>query len=109
MEKSETAWINYFALDHSRLQLHFHVQKLTRTLQAAHLHRLSVDPLDSPQLRQIFDADARKAKAHHHYQLMLQHLSKLFQIETSYLHDRREVQLILHVPMAPADSILWLF
>ncbi len=42
MEQSETTWVNYFALDHARIQLHFHLQKLTRVLQAAHLPWLSI-------------------------------------------------------------------
>jgi hypothetical protein len=108
MERSETTWVNHFALDHVHIQLHFHIQKLTRSLQAAHLHHLSVDLLDSDQLCHIFDTAARKAKAHQ-YQLMLHRHSDLFQIETSYLHNGRDVHLILHVPMAPADSILQLF
>ena len=28
MEKSENTWVNYFALDHARVQLHFYLQKL---------------------------------------------------------------------------------
>jgi hypothetical protein len=40
---------------------------------------------------------------------MLCHPSDLFQIKTSYVHNRQDVNLILHVPVAPADSILWLF
>jgi hypothetical protein len=108
MERSETTWVNYFALNHSRLQLHFHLQKLTRVLQAAHRHRLSVNLLDDKQLRHIFDAAARKAKTHH-YQLMLRHPSDLFQIEMSYVHNGHDFNLILHVPMAPANSILRLF
>jgi hypothetical protein len=108
MERSETTWVNHFALDHGHIQLHFYILKLTRALQAAHLCRLSIDLLDSTQLRHIFDTAARKAKAHQ-YQLMLRHPSDLFQIETSYLHNGQDVHLILHVPMAPADSILWLF
>ncbi len=105
MERSETTWVNYFALDHAHIQLHFHLQKLTQALQAAHLRRLSVDLLDGQQLRHIFDTAARKAKTHH-YQLMLCHLSDLFQIEMPYVHNGHDVNLILHVPMAPADSIL---
>jgi hypothetical protein len=31
------------------------------------------------------------------------------QIETSEVHDGEDVNLILHIPMAPADSILQLF
>ncbi len=37
IEQSKTTWVNYFALDHGRIQLHFHIQKLNRVLQAAHL------------------------------------------------------------------------
>jgi hypothetical protein len=108
MERSETSWLNYFALDHARIQLHFHLQKLTRVLQAAHLCRLSVDLLDGKQLWHIFNTAVRKAKTHH-YHLMLCHPSDLFQIETSYIHNGHDVNLILHVPMAPADSILCFF
>jgi len=70
MERAKTTWVNYFALDHARLQLHFHLQKLTQVLQAAHLCRLSVDLLDGKQLWHIFNTAAHKAKTHH-YQLML--------------------------------------
>jgi hypothetical protein len=77
-------------------------------LQAAHLRRLSVDLLDSKQLHHIFDTAAKQANAHN-YQLMLEHPSDLFQIETSYIHNGQDVHLILHVPMAPPDSILRLF
>jgi hypothetical protein len=108
MERSETTWVNYFALDHALIQLHFHLQKLTRVLQAALLHWLLVDLLDGTQLRHIFDTPARRSKTHH-YQLMLCHPSDLFQIKTSYMHNGHDVNLILHIPMAPADSILRLF
>jgi len=108
MEWSENTWVNYFALDHARVQLHFHLQKLVRGLQAAHLRRLSVDLLDSKQLGHIFDTAAKQANAHN-YQLMLEHPSDLFQIDTSYIHNGQDVHLILHVPMAPPDSILRLF
>jgi hypothetical protein len=58
MEREDNTWVNYFALDHARTQLHFHLQKLVRGLQAAHPHRLSVDLLDSKQLQHIFDCAA---------------------------------------------------
>jgi len=108
MERSETTWVNHFTLDHGRIQLHFRIQNLALALQAAHLRCLSDDLLDSKQLPHIFDTVAQKAKAQQ-YQLMLRHLSDLFQIETSYLHNGQDVHLILHVPMAPADSVLHLF
>jgi len=105
MERQCNTWVNYFALDHARIQLHFHLQKLIQSLQAAHLRRLSVDLLDGKQLRHIFDSAAQQAKTHN-YQLLLQHPSDLFQIETSYVHNGQDVNLILHFPMAPINSIL---
>jgi hypothetical protein len=62
MERQDNTWVNYFALDHARTQLHFHLQKLVRGLQAAHLRRLSVDLLDGKQLRHIIDTAAQQAK-----------------------------------------------
>jgi hypothetical protein len=59
-------------------------------------------------LKKLFDAAARKAHSHHH-QLLLRHPSDLLQIETSYVHDGSEVHLILHIPMAPSDSLMRLF
>ncbi len=76
-----------------------------RGLQAAHLRQLSVDLLDSKQLHHIFDTAAKQANARN-YQLMLEHPSDLFQIETSYVHNGQDVHLILHIPMVPPDSIL---
>ncbi len=38
--------------------------------------------------------------------VMIEHPSDLFQIETSYLHDGQDVQLILHIPMTPPDAVL---
>jgi hypothetical protein len=108
MEKSENTWVNYFALDHARVQLHFYLQKLVRGLQAAHLRRLSVDLLDDKQLQHIFESAAKQANAHN-YMVMIEHPSDLFQIETSYLHDGQDVQLILHIPMTPPDAVLCLF
>jgi hypothetical protein len=108
LKTGHSAWINYTALDQVRSQLRFHLQKLIRALQAAHYRRLSLDLLPSEKLKKLFDAAARKAKSHHH-QLLLCHPSDLLQIETSYLHDGQDVHLMLHIPMAPLDSLLRLF
>ncbi len=42
-------------------------------------------------------------------QLLLSHPSDLFQIEASYFYNGQDILLLLHIPMAPADSILRLF
>ncbi len=108
LKTSHTAWISYSSLDYARDQLRANIQKLIRALQAAHYHWLSIDLLPSSTLKKLFDAAARKAKSHHH-QLLLRHPSDLLQIETSYVHDGTEVHLILHIPMAPSDSLMRLF
>jgi hypothetical protein len=59
-------------------------------------------------LQDLFAAAAIKAEVHHHL-LLIHHPSDLLQIETSYVHNRKDVNLILLIPMAPADSILRLF
>ena len=108
LKNSHSAWISYSSLDYARDQLRANLQKLIRALQAAHHRRLSIDLLPSDTLKKLFDAAARKAKSHHH-QLLLRHPSDLLQIETSYVHDGHDVHLILHIPMAPSDSLLRLF
>jgi hypothetical protein len=108
LRNSHSTWISYSSLDYSRDQLRANIQKLIRALQAAHHRRLSIDLLPSSTLKKLFDAAARKAHSHHH-QLLLRHPSDLLQIETSYVHDGSEVHLILHIPMAPSDSLMRLF
>jgi hypothetical protein len=108
LKHGHTAWISYSSLDYARDQLRANLQKLIRALQAAHHRRLSIDLLPSDTLKKLFDAAARKARSQHH-QLLLRHPSDLLQIETSYVHDGHEVHLILHIPMAPSDSLLRLF
>jgi hypothetical protein len=108
LKNSHATWISYSSLDYARNQLRTNLQKLTRALQAAHHLRLSINLLPSDTLKKLFDAAARKARSHHH-QLLLRHPSDLLQIETSYMRDGYEVHLILHIPMAPSDSLLRLF
>jgi hypothetical protein len=108
LKNHHAAWISYSSLDYARDQLRANLQKLIRALQAAHHRCLSIDLLPSDTLRKLFDAATQKARSHHH-QLLLRHPSDLLQIETSYVHDGHEVHLILHIPMAPSDSLLRLF
>jgi hypothetical protein len=98
----------YWSLEQVQQKICFNIQKLIRALQAAQQQRLSIDLLSSTRLQDLFDAATVNAKAHHH-QLLIRHPSNLLQIEASYIHDGVDVNLILHIPMAPADSILRLF
>jgi hypothetical protein len=64
--------------------------------------------LSSAQIQDLFEAASIKDKDHNH-QLLIHHPSDLLQIETTYIHDGQEVNLILHILMSPANSILCLF
>jgi hypothetical protein len=108
LRTGHTAWINYSLLEYARSQLRNNLHKLVRALQAAHYRCLSLDLLPSDKLKKLFDTANRKARSHHQ-QLLLRHLSDLLQIKTSHLHDGHDVHLILHIPMAPSESLLHLF
>ncbi len=105
MELTKTAWPNNDALDNVWAQLCFNLQNLIWALHALHYRWPSIDLLPRSRLLDLFDATTLKAQAHRH-QLMIQHPSDLLQLETSYLHDGQDVQLIVHILMAPNHSIL---
>jgi hypothetical protein len=89
-------------------QLCFHLQQVIRNVHAAHLHHLSVNLLKSTHLHDLLEAASVKAQFSCCH-LLLTHPSDLFQIEASYFYNGNDVFLILHIPMAPAKSILRLF
>jgi hypothetical protein len=89
-------------------QLHLQYQQIIRAVQAAHQRRLSVDLLNATRLQDLFHAAQIKAQINK-CQLLLSHPSDLFQIEASYFYNGQDILLPLHIPMAPADSILRLF
>ncbi len=91
-----------------RDQLHLQYQQIIRAVQAAHQRRLSVDLLNATRLQDLFHAAQLKAQINK-CQLLLSHPSDLFQIEASYFYNGQDILLLLHIPMAPADSILRLF
>ncbi len=86
-------------------QLCFKIHMLILAQHSAHWQCQSLDHLISSRLQDLLDTATFKAKAHQQ-QLLLHHLSDLLQIKTSYIHDGQELQLILHISITPADSIL---
>ncbi len=88
-----------------RDQLHLQYQQIVRAVQAAHQHCLSVDLLNATRLQDLFHAAQFKAQINK-CQLLITHPSDLFQIEASYFYNGQDIILLLHIPMAPADSIL---
>jgi hypothetical protein len=59
-------------------------------------------------LQDLFHAAQLKAQINKG-QLFLSHPSDLFQIKASYFYNGHDMLLLLHILMAPADSILRLF
>jgi hypothetical protein len=91
-----------------RDQLHLQYQQIVRAIQAAHQRCMSVDLLNTTRLQDLFHAAQLKAQINK-CQLLITHPSDLFQIEASYFYNGKDILLLLHIPMAPADSILRLF
>jgi hypothetical protein len=89
-------------------QLHLQYQQIVQAVQAPHQRHLSVDLLNATRLQDLFHAAQLKAQINK-CQLLLSHPSDLFQIKASYFYNSQDILLLLHIPMAPADSILQLF
>lgn len=86
----------------SRLNIAIH------TIQQAQHRRLAVDLLSAEQLNILF-VKLQEQAVLNGCQLLVQHRSDLFQLETSYFFDGADIHLLVHVPMVPTDSLLRLF
>ena len=81
------------------------IQKIQDTVQHAQLRRLSSSLLPSDKLNSLFQRLKFRAESLNH-ELLIDKASDLFQIETSYFYDGSDITLIIHVPMAPKNSVL---
>lgn len=96
------------ALSRAERQLERALQKAQNVIQQAQHRRLSVDFLNATSLARLFTRLQRQAEAAG-CKLIPEHPSDLFQLEMSYFYEAPRILMILHVPMAPTDSILRLF
>ena len=69
-------------------------------IQQAQHRRLAFDYLPPAQLKELFQ-ELELAAKQLHYVLIPKISTDLFQLEISYLHDGRNVIILLHVPMVP--------
>ena len=83
------------------------VDRLFRVLQHAQTRRLAVDFLDASEIHQLFPTLREKAAAQQ-ADLLITRPSDLYQIEMSYFFDGHSINLLLHVPIVPKDSLLTL-
>lgn len=86
-------------------QLQRRIQIANHVLQSAQMRRLSIDFLTQNQIQMLFTR-LHNTAAKYGNRLLLEHHSDLFQIETSYFYDGRDVHMLLHVPMVAPDSLL---
>ena len=89
-------------------QLLERIQIAEDVLQQAQHRRLSLKMLSQSQVSTLF-ARLHQTAAKHGCELLVHHQSDLFQLETSYFFDGKNVNILLHVPMVTPDSILRLF
>jgi hypothetical protein len=89
-------------------ELKARLNQIIHTVQKAQDHRLAMDYLPADELSLLFEKVRAQAKAIGH-QLLTTQPSDLFQLELSYFSDGNNMQLLLHVPSVPKDSLLRLF
>jgi hypothetical protein len=90
------------------MQLKSKMNVIVHAFQQAQNHRLSVDLLTQNQLRSLYAKLQEHAKEYG-CTLLTENPSDLFQLEVSYFSDGLDLQLMLHIPMVPKDSMLRLF
>ena len=74
------------------------IEWAAHAIQTAQNHRLAIDFLTAEQLKNLYDK-VKKLSLESGQQLLTEHPSDLYQLETSYFYDGKNVHLLLHVPM----------
>jgi hypothetical protein len=82
--------------------------RLLAVMQEALHHRLALAYLDGPTLRKIFNQAKFRARQVNCV-LLIRQPSDLFQLELSYTYDGRQLLLMLHIPISPAESTMRLY
>ena len=95
-------------LNQARSLIYDQLELITHAIQQAQHRRLAVDFLSASQLIKLYQRLVTEA-AGLNCQLLTNHPSDLFQLETSYFFDGENIHLLLHVPAVPQDSLLRLF
>jgi hypothetical protein len=86
-------------------QIRTKLTKTTHALQSGLNRKLAVNYLTPTEVRSIFEElkiTSRKLKC----DLLIEHHSSLFQLETSLLFDGSDAHLLIHVPMVPHQVLL---
>ena len=86
-------------------QIRDKLNKATHVIQIAQTRRLAIDFLPAEYLTRLYQQLENQAQKIDH-KLLTKQPSDLFQLELSYFFDGINMQLLLHVPTVPVDSIL---
>ena len=89
-------------------QIRDQLRRVTHALQAGLSRKLAVDYLTPNEIRNLYSeliTTARNLKC----DLLINHHSDLFQLETSLLFDGNDAHLLIHVPMVPHQALLRLY
>ena len=89
-------------------QIRTKLTKTTHALQSGLIRKLAVDYLTPGEIRLVFDELVETAKRLK-CDLLIDHHSDLFQMETSLLFDGQDAHLLVHVPMVPHKALLRLY
>ena len=89
-------------------QLRERLNQMTHVVQKAQDHRLAIDFIPADQLQVLYERIKAQATAMSH-KMITEQPSDLFQLELSYFFDGENMQMLLHVPIVPNDSLLRLF
>jgi len=81
------------------------INQATHIIQTAQNHRLAIDALPANSLQILFQKIEQQAKQMDH-KLIISKPSDLFQLELTYFYNGKSMQMLLHVPAVPKDSIL---
>ena len=81
------------------------INTITHAIQVAQTRRLAIDFLPAEHLPALYERLEQQARLMEH-KLITKRPSDLFQLELSYFYDGVNVQLLLHVPAVPHDTVL---
>jgi len=84
------------------------VRQVLNAMQQLQHRRLAVDLLSSDQLAQMHQSLVDIAQQNR-VTLLPKHTSDYFQLETSYLQDGSNIQILIHVPCINPDNILTIY
>ena len=89
-------------------QIRTRLRQVTHALQAGLVRKLAVDYLTPNEIRNLYVelvASSKRMRC----DLLIDHHSDLFQLETSLLFDGDDAHLLIHVPMVPHEALLRLY